>query len=95
MATLLRPATSETSRGTPRELLETRCRALQVLLGRLTADFGFEFGADFGVDFWCGFRRGFSNWVREVLVRFFWCKGAKPQNCEFPTNFRTEIQTNI
>ena len=49
LVTLLGTTTSKTSGGTPRDVLETRCRALQVLSGRFTEDFGCEFGADFAV----------------------------------------------
>ena len=75
--TLLRATTSETSGGTPCDLLETRCRALQVLSGRFTEDFGCKFGAN--VDFGADFPHGCANVWCECLVRFF-VEGAKPQN---------------
>ena len=60
LVTLLGATRNETLAGTPRDLLETRCGALQVLSGRFTEDhFGCEFGADFGV----------RLFVAEFLVR--------------------------
>ena len=57
--TLLGATRSETSGGTPRDLLETRCGALQVLSWRFTEDFGCKFDADFVV----------QSFVAEFLVR--------------------------
>ena len=88
--TLLGATTSKTSGGTPRDLLETRCGALQVLSGRFTEDFGCEFGARFGMrTFVTEFlvqilAREFSKFWCEFLVWFF-AEGAKPQNHAFLT----------
>ena len=57
--TLLGATRSETSGGTPRDLLEARCGALQVLSWRFTEDFGCKFDADFVV----------QSFVAEFLVR--------------------------
>ena len=57
--TLLGATRSETSGGTPRDLLETRCGALQVLSWRFTENFGCKFDADFVV----------QSFVAEFLVR--------------------------
>ena len=65
LVTFLGATTSETSGGTPRDLLETRCGALQVLSGRFTEDFGCEFGADFGA------RTFVAEFLLRILARIF------------------------
>ena len=86
---LLGATTSETSGDTPRDLLETRCRALQIFSGRFTEDIGCEFGADFGVQIFVAeflvrmLARIIQMGVR-ILVRFF-AEGAEPQNRAFST----------
>ena len=57
--TLLGATRSEISGGTPRDPLETRCGALQVLPGMFTEDFGCTFDADFVV----------QSFVTEFFVR--------------------------
>ena len=59
LVTLLGATRSETSGGTPRDPLETRCGALQLLSGRFTEDFGCKCDADFVV----------QSFVAEFLVR--------------------------
>ena len=70
-------------RGDPSWLSGTRCRALQVLPGRFTADFGCKFGADFGTFFGADFWRRYSCWVREFLVQFFWHKAPNRRIAHF------------
>ena len=66
--TLLGATRSETSGGTPRDLLETRCWALQVLSWRFTEDFGCKFDADFVVQ---SFVAEFLVPIFQMGVRFF------------------------
>ena len=102
--TLFGATRGETSGSTLRDLLETRCGALQVLSGRFTEDFGCEFGADFvvrfssrsfGADFGADSPNGCANFGAN-----FWCDFLqKRQTTESRifkknrTKFRLKIRT--
>ena len=76
--------TDLTSGGTPRDLLETRCGALQVLSWRFTEDFGCKFDADFVVQsFVAEFLVRLLARIFQMGVRFLGAEGAKPQNRAF------------
>ena len=63
--TLLGATRSETSEGTPRDLLETRCGALQVLSWKFTEDFGCKFDVDFVV------QSSVAEFLVRILTRIF------------------------
>ena len=102
--TLLGATRSETSGGTPRDLLETRCGALQVLSWRFTEDFGCKFDADFVVQSFCrrvfsatcgaDFSNGCSIFGFDFWVRFF-AEGAKLQNRAFLKKSNPKFEPKI
>ena len=104
-ATLLGATRSETSGGTPLDLLETSCGALQVFFGGLPRIWAAHLmrillcrvlSQSFSCGFWCGFSKWVFDFGFDFWVRFF-AEGATPQNRAFfkksNPKFEPKIQT--